>query len=91
MLVVALAILVSLWATYVTMVHLRMGGMIFIDMLLPKESSKAFIQEIPEEVRNDVVTGHLRGLRIVVFPLITTAVLWLGAYIITEWQRRHGE
>ena len=86
--VVSLAALASLWAVSTTLIHFMMGRMIFVNFALPRQSLKAFLNETPEQVIDDVMTAHERGLHMVAIPLITAAILWLGAYIMTEWQRK---
>ena len=88
--VVSLAALASLWAVFTTLIHFMMGRMIFVNFALPRQSLKAFLNETPEQVIDDVMTAHERGLHMVAIPLITAAILWLGAYIMTEWQRKDG-
>lgn len=85
---VSLAALASLWAAYTTFIQFKMGRMIFVDFALPRQSVKAFLNEIPEQVTADVMTAYERGVHMVAIPLITVAIFWFGAYIITEWQRK---
>ena len=86
--VVSLAALASLWAVSTTLIHFMMGRMIFVNFALPRQSLKAFLNETPEQVIDDVMTAHERGLYMLASPLISAAILWLGAYVITEWQRK---
>jgi len=61
--------------------------MLFVDSNLPRRSFDAFLHKIPSQVRDDVLTAHESGVRMIAVPLIFSALLWFGAYLITELQR----
>ena len=90
--VVSFAAALSLWAIYVSVLHFGgIGRMLFVDSYLPHRSVDAFLHEIPASVREDVLTGHEDGVRIIAIPLILSSLLWLSSYAIAELQRKRNK
>ena len=88
--VLTVALIVSAWAALRAWVHLTMGKMVFIDSFLDG-SHQDFLHNIPETVRDDVLAGHDRVVHLLAWPLILAVLAWFGVYLLTEWQRKHGE
>jgi hypothetical protein len=87
--ILVIAMITSMWAAFACFVQLGdLGRMVFVDFNLPRRSFEAFLHEIPQSVMADIYIGHENGMRMLAIPLIATAILWLGIYVITELQRK---
>ena len=87
--IVVLAVVLSLWATYVSVLHVGGAGrMLFVDSSLPHRSFEAFLHEIPGQVRDDVLRGHESGMRMTAIPLMLSSLLWFTSYVACELQRK---
>ena len=83
-----LAVAATLWAAVTSFVQLVLGGMVFVDITLPKRSFSPFLHEIPPVVRDDVISAHKASLEILGWPLIAAVLLWAVAYTVAVWAMR---
>jgi hypothetical protein len=83
------AVVATLWAAVTSFTQLVLGGMVFVDITLPKRSFLPFLHEIPDTVRDDVLTAHKVGLKMLGWPLIVAVLLWMVAYAVAVRTGQH--
>lgn len=83
------AVVATLWAAITSFTELVLGGLVFVDITLPKRSFSPFLHEIPDTVRDDVLTAHKVGLQMLGWPLIVALLLWMVAYAVAARTGQH--